>query len=77
MFRKGSHFFPLEMVDETAKECATWIRSEVERWAKQEQKFREGIEQRLQNGERIGQELSPWMRELMNAFAAKGAKSKI
>ncbi|KAJ5652580.1 alpha/beta-hydrolase [Penicillium longicatenatum] len=84
VLKKGSHFFPMELVDDTAKECATWISEEVHRWVKQEQKFREGIERRLQNGDRIGEELAPWMREVMASCAAIGkvkaaqaAKSKI
>ncbi|KAJ5721887.1 uncharacterized protein N7483_009821 [Penicillium malachiteum] len=63
------------MVDQTAKACATWIKSEVERWAEQEQKWRASVQQRLQNGERIGKELSPWMKGIMDECAVIAAKS--
>ncbi|KAJ5716879.1 alpha/beta-hydrolase [Penicillium malachiteum] len=77
MLKKGSHSFPVELVDQTAKECATWIKSEVERWVEQERKWRAGVQQRLQNGERIGKELTPWMKDIMDEcvlIAAKSAK---
>lgn len=74
-FEKGSHFFPLEMVDQTAQECATWIQCEVDRWVNQEQKWSDSIQQRLKNGERIGEELSPWMKAIMDDCAAIAAKS--
>lgn len=75
MFKRGSHFFPVEMVDQTAKECATWIKAEVEKWADQEQKWRASIQQRLENGERIGKELSPWMKGIMDECAVIAARS--
>ncbi|KAJ5114097.1 hypothetical protein N7456_002631 [Penicillium angulare] len=77
VFKKGSHFFPLELVDETAKECAVWIHAEVERWMKKENEFKDSVRRRLENGERIGQEFSPSMRNLLNSFAPNAAKSKI
>ena len=70
-FKGGSHHFPVEMVDRTAEECAKWIGPEVERWSGEEQKWREDVEQRLRDGERIGEEISPWMRTLLKSFAAK------
>ncbi|KAJ5272374.1 alpha/beta-hydrolase [Penicillium angulare] len=77
VFKKGSHFFPLEMVDETAAECAIWIHAEVERWIKKEQEFNNSVVKRLENGERVGQEFSPAMRKLLNSFAPDAVKSKI
>jgi pimeloyl-ACP methyl ester carboxylesterase len=77
VFKKGSHFFPLEMVDETAKECAIWIHAEVDRWIKKEQEFKDSVMERIQNGERVGQEFSPSMRKLLNSFAPDADKAKM
>lgn len=68
------------MVDQMGKECATWIQPETERRVEQEQKWSYNIQERLQDGEKSGEELSPWMKAIIYdcaAIAAKSTKSKL
>lgn len=68
---KAGHFFPLQLVERTAKECAPWIDQEVQHWSEQERRWKEERDLRLQKGERIGLELSPRMREILDQEKAK------
>jgi hypothetical protein len=53
-------------VKTTAMECAIWLAQEIPKWYEEERLWKEKRDQRERNGERIGLEISPPMREILN-----------
>jgi serine phosphatase RsbU (regulator of sigma subunit) len=62
---KAGHFFPLQVVQKTAEEFVPWLDQEAQRWSEEERRWKDQRDLRLQRGERIGLELSPRMREIL------------
>ncbi|PYH92400.1 host-specific AK-toxin Akt2 [Aspergillus ellipticus CBS 707.79] len=75
---KGAgHFFPMELVERAARECASWIAPEMLKWRQAEVGWREELDRRAKNGEQVGAEISPWMKDILRSFAAKIPRAKI
>ena len=75
VFPKHGHLFPMEIVNETAHECAQWLGTELARWRKDEEEWRNMRAKRPKDDDLKTDEKWRAYVKPMSEFRKKGGKA--
>jgi hypothetical protein len=74
---RASHFFPFQLVDKTATQCAQWLNQEVPKVVEADQAWKADRDQRLLKGEEIGLKCSHAVQAILDQAMREANQTKI